>query len=199
MTRFLEDSINRTGLGPVLAAKRVGDLDTVRAKLGELRDADLLALGAVADLVRAEEVGEVVRIHAEGDHTPTATTIWVDVPAGTSELDVLRACAVTRIASAKGARIGIDWSRHGLELAQVALGFGVTDLRGSLMRKSGLPIFDDEMLKVKGEGMVDLKTLKKRELAKLVMYAGRVASFVEDERAPSTTAAGAVATETANA
>lgn len=179
MSRFLEEAIARSGLLPVLAAKRVNDLDTVRANASALARADLLALGAVADLVRSEELGEVVRLHHE--HDVSSGVLWVDVPAGTSELDVLRAIAIARIAGAKGARVGLDWSKYGLELAQVALGFGVTDLRGSLTRKSGLPIYDDEVQKVKGEGMVDLKSLKKRELAKLVSHAGRVPVFVEDE------------------
>lgn len=180
MTRFLEDAIARVGLMPVLEARRAGDLDTVRAGLAALRSADLLALGAIADLLRNEEIGDEVRIHEEGEE---AGVVWVTAPLGATDLDVLREAAITRIASAKGARTGIDWSRHGYELAQVALGFGVTDLRGSLMRKSGLPIYDDEVAKVKGEGMVDLKSLKKRELAKLVTHAGRVAVFVDPERA----------------
>ncbi len=179
MSRFLEEAIARSGLLPVLAAKRLDDLDTVRANVVVLEQADLLALGAVADLVRSEELGDVVRLHHE--HDDSSGVAWVDVPAGTSELDVLRALAIARIASAKGARVGLDWSKLGLELAQVALGFGVTDLRGSLTRKSGLPIYDDEVQKVKGEGMVDLRSLKKRELAKLVSHAGRTPVFVEDE------------------
>lgn len=182
MTRFLEDAIARAGLMPVLAARRAGDLDSVRAGLASLRTADLLALGAVADLLRTEEIGAEVRIHDEGEE---AGVVWVTAPVGASDLEVLREAAVARIASSKGARTGIDWSRHGYELAQVALGFGVTDLRGSLMRKSGLPIFDDEMAKVKGEGMVDLKSLKRRELAKLVTHAGRIPVFVSDEERPS--------------
>ncbi len=179
MTRFLEDAITRSGLMPVLSAKRAGDLDAVRARLGELRAADLLALGAVADLIRVEELGDEVRIH---DEDRGGGAFWVDVPKGATELDVLREAAILRITCAKGARTGIDWSRHGYELVQVALGFGVTDLRGSLVRKSGLPIYDDETAKVKGEGMVDVKSLKRRELAKLVTYAGRVPVFAPDER-----------------
>lgn len=193
MTRFLEDAIARSGLMPILAAKRAGDLDAVRSRIADLRAADLLALGAVADLLRAEEVGDEVRIHDEDEG---GNTLWVDAPKGASELDVLREAAILRIASARGARTGIDWSRHGYELAQVALGFGVTDLRGSLVRKSGLPIYDDEVAKVKGEGMVDLKSLKRRELAKLVTHAGRVPVFVDGER-PAT--APAVESEGAHA
>lgn len=199
MTRFLEEAIHRSGLSPVLAAKRAGDLDTVRANVAELAKADLLALGAVADLLRSEEVGEVVRLHDE-HATAAGTTLWVDVPTGTSELDVLRSCAIARIACAKGMRVGLDWSKHGLELAQVALGFGITDLRGSVTRKNGLPIYEDEVLKVKGEGMVSLEVLKKRELAKLVTHAGRVPSFVSDDRpAPSPVPPALSESEAANA
>lgn len=194
MTRFLEDAITRSGLMPILSAKRAGDILSVRAGLAELRAADLLALGAVADLIRAEEVGDEVRIH---DEEQGASALWVEVPKGATELEVLREAALLRILSAKGARTGLDWSRHGYELAQVALGFGVTDLRGSLVRKSGLPIYDDELAKVKGEGMVDVKSLKRRELAKLVTHAGRVPVFVTDER--PTSSSSHAATEGAHA
>ena len=61
-----------------------------------------------------------------------------------------------------------------MELAQVALGFGASDLRGPITRKSGLPIYEDEKLKVKGQGMVDLRSIKKREIAALITHAGRL-------------------------
>lgn len=183
MTRFVQQAIARAGLMPLLEARRAGDVDAVRGTVMSWSRADLLVLGAIADAIRDEEVGREVRIHerAEGKDAREGEggILWASAE-GKTELDVLRAVAVARIAGPRGARVGIDWSVHGLELAQVALGFGASDLRGPITRKSGLPIFEDEARKVKGEGMVDLRSLKKREIALLVEHAGREPVFVDD-------------------
>lgn len=178
MTRFVEDTIRRAGLLPLLNARRAGELETVRGTLATYKNADLLLLGALADMVRAEEVGEVVNVHAASRGT---TVTWVDTEG--SELDLLRAVAIARITADKAARVGVDWGRRGLELAQVALGFGASDLAGPIRKKSGLPILADEAKKVKGQGMVELATLKKREIALLLKHQGRLAVFVDDEGA----------------
>lgn len=178
MTRFVEEAIARAGLAPVFTARRAGDLATVRSTATTWGALDLMALGAVADAVRADDVGNVVRIHEKAD---VRDVTWVAPPAGTSELDVLRAVAVARIVAGPGARIGVDWTRYGLELAQVALGFGASDLCGAIVRKSGLPIYEDEKKKVKGQGMVDLKAIKKLEIAALVTHAARVPVFADEE------------------
>ncbi len=176
MTRFLDEAIARAGLMPVLAARRAGDLDTVRATVASWQGADLLALGAVADLARIADAGDAVFVHGAAP----ADVRWID---GASELLLLRAVAIARIAH--GGRIGVDWSRHGLELAQVALGFGASDLRGPITKKSGLPILATEGRRVKGEGVVDLASLRRREIVRLVACAGRKAVFVDDLRAPA--------------
>jgi hypothetical protein len=184
VSRFVEESIARAGLLPVLAAHRAGDLEAVRAAAPLLRAADLLVLGAVADTVRAEDVGPTVHLHERafsGSALPEVQ--WVEPVKGASELDLLREIAIARINATRGARIGVDWSQCGMELAQVALGFGASDLRGPITRKSGLPIYEDEKLKVKGQGMVELRSIKKREIAALVTHAGRLPVFVEDEAA----------------
>jgi hypothetical protein len=184
--RFVEEAITKAGLLPVLTARRCGDLETVRATLTSWGGADLLSLGAVADAVRTEDVGEVVSIYPVGHHE--TDVLWVDASLCSSELEFLRAVAVARIAgtgagAGKGARIGVDWSKCGMELAQVALGFGASDLRGPITRKSGLPIYADEKTKVKGQGMVELSSIKRQEIASLVTHAGRVPTFIDDETA----------------
>lgn len=188
MSRFVENAIARAGLLPVLTARRAGDVESVRATIASWRSSDLMALGAVADLVRGEESGDEVRIydvHDAGGASEALDVLWIE--GMTSELDVLRELAIARLTSPAGARIGIDWGRYGLELAQVALGFGATDLRGPVTRKSGLPILDDEAKKVKGQGMVDLKSLQRQEIASLMRYAGRDPVFVaETKRADGT-------------
>lgn len=190
MTTFIEEAIGKAGLGPVLAARRSGDLETVRTTVASWGAADLLVVGAVADIVRAEDVGDVVRIHPAGHRdarSPREAAAgepevqWVETSAGSSELELLRAVAVARIAARKGARIGVDWSARGMELAQVALGFGASDLRGPIQRKSGLVVLEGEKLKLKGQGMVEVTTIKKQEIGALVTHAGRLPVFVDEE------------------
>ena len=192
MTRFVEQAIARAGLSPVLPARRRGDLGSVRALVETLGEIDLLALGAVADAVRTEENGDVVRVH------PTASSEVHWIADARNELDVLRAVAMARITGAVGARIGVDWGRHGLELAQVALGFGATDLTGPITRKAGGLIAEDELKKVKGQGMVAATALKRREIAALVRNAGRACEFTDETGAPSA-APSATSTEAAHA
>lgn len=183
MSRFVEQAIARAGLAPVLRARRAGEIEAVRATMDDWRHADLLALGAIADAVRSEEIGEVVSIHKPGEGQGV---LWIEIPSEkATELDVLRAVAVARIAGPRAGRVGIDWGRHGLELAQVALGFGASELRGAITRKSGLPILDDESKKVKGQGNVSLASIKKAEIAALVKYAGRIPSFADEGSAPA--------------
>ena len=174
MSRFVEEQIARAGLLPVLRARRAGDFEKARSDVAMLDRADLLALGAVADAIRVDEIGQEVRVHA----TAAEPVTWIH--GGATDLDVLRAVAIARITGARAARVGVDWADVGLELAQVALGFGVSDLCGPLAKKSGLPILESEARKVKGQGMVALAGLKKREIELLVRYAGRIAGF-DDE------------------
>lgn len=184
MSRFIEEAITKAGLLPVLAARRAGDLESVRSTVTSWGAADLLVLGAVADAVRVEDVGEVVRIHehaARGGAPGEAEITWVDASTQASELEFLRAVAVARITALSGPRIGVDWSKCGMELAQVALGFGASELRGPITRKSGLPIYADEKLKVKGQGMVELASIKRQEIGALVTHAGRLPVFVDVE------------------
>ena len=50
-----------------------------------------------------------------------------------------------------------------------------------------LAIYEDEKLKVKGQGMVELRSIKKREIAALITHAGRLPVFVDsDDDAPRT-------------
>jgi hypothetical protein len=177
VTRFVRDAIARAGLAPVLAAKDRGDLSALRRTAEAWGAADLLVLGAVADLARHEEVGDVVRIHTTRT-SAERDAVWIEAA---SDLELLRAVAVARILSPRGGRVGVDWSSRGLEVAQVALGFGASDLRGAVTRKSGLPILEGEARRVKGQGMTSLQTLQKRRIALLVEHAGRVPVFVGED------------------
>ncbi len=81
--------------------------------------------------------------------------------------------AIARIVGPRAADVRVDWSEIGIELAQVALGFGANELVGPIANKRGLAIADDATKKVKGEGMVSLQAMKQRELAGLVRRSGR--------------------------
>jgi hypothetical protein len=175
--RFIEEAIERAGLMPIFMLRAAGELDAVRVLLLK-DDTDLLVLGAIADLVRSKENGDVVRVHPLAD----ASVTWIRKTA--SELDLLRAVAMARITTEAGTKIGVDWSEHGLELAQVALGFGATDLTGPITKKSGTLISADDLKKVKGEGMVASSALKRKEIAALIRNAGRecvMTDEVDDE------------------
>ena len=184
MSSFVEQSIAKAGLLPVLTAHRAGDLVALERARATWSAADLLLLGAIADIVRAEDSGDTVSIHEQHGGAHGEDVTWVAPVKGASELDILRAVATARIAGTKAARIGVDWSQCGMELAQVALGFGASDLRGPITRKSGLPIYEDETRKVKGQGLVELRSIKKREIAALITHAGRLPVFVDDDDAP---------------
>jgi len=170
MTPLTERALLREGLLEVLDARRAGrDFHVVQSQFGpRLRDADLLALGALADTVRREEVGDAVRIHLA--RTPESAI-------AARGLDLLRAVAVARVLGPRGARVCVDFGASGLEIAQVALGFGASELAGPIANRRGLPIADGAQKKIKGQGMVSLKALKQEELATLVRRAGREPVF----------------------
>lgn len=171
MTPLTERALLREGLLEVLDARKSGA--DLRAFIARLRDADLLALGALADAIRRDEVGEGVRVHLES------------IPENAIRargLELLRAVAIARITGARGARVCVDFGTSGLEIAQVALGFGASDLAGPIANRRGLPIAEDARKKIKGQGMVSLKALQREEIATLVRRAGREPVF------PSSTA-----------
>jgi 2-iminoacetate synthase ThiH len=196
MSALSDQAIVREGLWPLLEARRVHDLDGVRAMARALETADMLAVGALADAVRREEVGDVVRIYA--NVRPEADTLAVDVKrAGAGDasgLRFLRDVAVARVTGPIGARVRVDWAEIGLELAQVALGFGASELVGPIANKRGLAIADDATKKVKGAGMVSVQAMKQRELAGLVERAGRRVVVVGPSGVPGDATARAEAT-----
>ena len=175
MSALAEQAIVREGLWPVLEARRVGDLEAVRGMVTSLEKADLLAVGALADVIRAEEAGDVVRVYA--NVRPEASERAVDVRRGGAGdgagMQFLRGVAIARITGPRGAEVRVDWSEVGIELAQVALGFGANQLVGPIATKRGLVIADDATKKVKGEGMVSVQAIKQREIAGLVRRSGR--------------------------
>ncbi len=159
----------------------------------KLAAADLLALGALADAVREKVSGDVVRFSSRPQArsggaraglpaSPTVRWIARDEPGhDASGLGVLRRVATARVLADDSVRIGVSYTDTGLELAQVALGFGASELSGVLANKRGLPIADDATKRVKGQGQVSAQVLQQRELVQVLAYVGRRAVFVDDE------------------
>lgn len=177
-SRFVEQAIARAGLGAIFEVRAAGEVTKVAGILAGAGDVDLLILGAVADELRKREASNVVHVHPEA----STGVVWVERTA--SELDLLRAVALARITAPVGARIGVDWGSAGLELAQVALGFGATDLTGPITRKNGALITAEDLKKVKGQGMVQASALKRREIAALLTNAGRECVFTDEATVP---------------
>lgn len=181
MSALVDRAVDAAGLSPVLAARRAGLLESSE-HLARLRAADLLALGALADRVRADEVGDEVRIYTRPDEGEEGRVVVLP-PAGrdVTGLELLREVAVARIAGPPGARVRVDWTRCGLELAQVALGFGADELVGVLANKRGLPLADGEVLGVGKKSRLEAApVVKRRELAEFVRRAGRSPRFIEE-------------------
>jgi hypothetical protein len=173
----LHDAIDKGGLSPVWRARKAFDLAAILAMMPVLKEADLLLLGALADEARRDEVGDVVRFVTVSSAVPRAFHGAHVKRGNLPGLAFLREVAIARITSEPRAQVRIDWDEAGFELAQVALGFGANEIWGALANKRGLPILEEDMKKVKGEGMVSMQALKRRELEKLLSYVGRQVIF----------------------
>jgi hypothetical protein len=179
VSALVDGAIQGADLGPVLAARQSGTLGEAHVAL--LRRVDLLALGALADKVRAEEVGEEVVIHTGEPPTDDGVVALPAPGADVTGLELLREVAIARVCAPRGARVRVDWTRCGLELAQVALGFGANELAGRLASKKGLPLVEGERLGVGKLSRLELAAVvKRRELEGFVRSAGRAPVFAEE-------------------
>jgi 2-iminoacetate synthase ThiH len=183
MSVLVDRALDEAGLAAALEARHAGGLGG--ALLERLRSADLLALGALADRVRKAEVGDDVRIYLE--EPPPDGPAVVTLPGGGGEhdltgLELLRQVAIARISGPRGANIRVDFVRCGLELAQVAVGFGANELVGRVANKRGLPLSQGEKLGVgKKSRWEDAAIVKRNELAGFVLRAGRKPVFVDPD------------------
>jgi hypothetical protein len=189
---LVDRALDAAGLTTVLLARRAGRVGEV--PVARLRDADLLALGALADRIRAEEVGDEVRIYLR--EPPDDDGRVVVLPGDANDvtgLELLRDVAIARVLGPRAARVRVDWARCGLELAQVALGFGADELIGRVASKRGLPLAEGELLGVgKRSALLPAEVVKRNELAGFVVRAGRKPVLVDG---PARTAAEHFATE----
>jgi len=197
VSALVDRAIESAGLLGVLTARRNGSLSV--SHIEHLRQADLLALGALADRVRSEEVGAEVRVYTSSP-PETGDAVLLLPFDGTSAalqrrgqnegdaqltgLELLREVAVSRVAGPRAARVRVDWTRCGLELAQVALGFGANELVGVIATKRGLPIAPGDLAGVgKKSRLLPAQLVKRKELAGYVRRAGREPVFIGPEEA----------------
>ena len=183
MSALVDCAIDAAGLGDVLAARRLGSLGP--AQVASLRQADLLALGALADRVCLEEVGASVKIYT-GERDDDDGFVLLPGPEGDlTGLDLLREVAIARISGPHAVRVRVDWVRTGLELAQIAIGFGASELVGQIASKRGLPLAEGELAGVGKKSRRELASVvKRKELAAYVRRAGREPVFIGKGGAP---------------
>ncbi len=186
MSPLVKRALERAGLGDIARARLEGSPLPEGAK-EKLESADLLALGALADAVRVLAAGDVVAVHLREPRGLPITWVKRDETRGEggqgaqgAGLAVLRRVAVARVLASNEERVGVDYMDTGLELAQVALGFGASELLGVLVNKRGLPIADDATKRVKGQGQVSAQLLQQKEIEQVLVYVGRRAVFHGD-------------------
>ncbi len=185
LSALVDRAIRDAHLDDVLPARRAGALNADHIE--RLEQSDLLVLGALADRVRAEEVGEVVMLYIGEVPSPgpsDAPLLTLPPPSSAAGevtgLALLRAVAMARLTGPRAARVLVDWSRSGLELAQIALGFGASELAGRIASKRGLPLAEGEKLGVgKKSRLEDAEIVKRRELEGFVRRAGRTPRFAD--------------------
>src|SRR5580692_541398 len=184
MSVLVDRAIESAGLSDLLDVSREGRLSPDIAS--RLASADLLALGALADRLRQEEVGDEVRVFTgEGSSDRTTGLVLISAEEGAvTGLDLLRKVAVSRVNGPRGVNVRVDWTGCGLELAQVTLGFGANELCGRIANKRGLPLAPGELSGVGKKSLRELADqVKRAELAGYIRRAGRVPVFIGAEGA----------------
>jgi 2-iminoacetate synthase ThiH len=170
-SKLVLESLDRAGLGTVLARRERGEVPDDDAVVELLASADILALGAAADIARRRECSPEAKIYVP--FAPPANAIMTvlgerEAARGTA---LLRGISILRLTGPIGQSIVLDFGVLGLEIAQVGLSFGATDLAGPIGSRGGLPIVADDQKKV----------IKRREIAGFVERAGFRPVFVTTE------------------
>lgn len=164
--------LDRNGLTGLLAARERGLPPEDSHERGEiLARADILALGAAADIARRRECADEVRIYVPSAprSSDSITVIGAEVSARGTAL--LRRLATLRLTGPIGLAIVVDFGVLGLPIAQVALSFGATDLAGPMASRRALPVIAEDQK----------RSIKRREMAGFVERAGFRPVFVATE------------------
>jgi hypothetical protein len=164
--------VEREGLLPLLASRERGVVPRESEVADVVARAQILAVGAAADAARRRECGDETRIHIPTAPPPTDALVVIGADTVARGTALLRHIALLRLGGPIALRIVVDFGALGLEIAQVALSFGATDLAGPILSRRGLPILDRDDPK---------KLVKRREIAGYVERAGFRPVFVTAE------------------
>ena len=171
-SKLVLESLDRAGLATVLARRERGEVPDDDAVVELLASADILALGAAADIARRRECSPEARIFVPFAPPANAIVTVLGQREAARGTELLRGIAVLRLTGPIGQSIVLDFGVLGLEIAQVGLSFGATDLAGPIGAQRGLPLADDQK-----------KVIKRREIAGFVERAGFRPVFVSNESA----------------
>ncbi len=162
------------------------------ADLARLREADVLAVAALADVVREAGQGDEVLLVDLGLSPESAVPGAVHArPAlgaseGATGLDVLHEVALVRLATPATQPVAVSLDGLGDGLAQAALTFGASVLVGTWTRRTSLPV----------AGASDAAVLaRKADLAGRVARAGRRPRWVDGPSPVMVVSEGAAAPE----
>lgn len=178
MRPLVRRALERAGLlelgGRALAGAPLGAAD-----LALLRTADVLAVAALADLVREQRQGDAVTLIDLGDAPDTALEGLAfarpDLGAtdGATGLEALREVALVRLGTPAERAVAVSFDALGEGLAQAALTFGASVLVGTMTRPA-LPLHDRPALPLLDDAAT---RTKKAELLGRVERAGRRAHW----------------------
>ena len=152
-------ALERAGLLEV-AARALGGEGLAEGDLALLRAADVLAVGALADLVREQRQGDEVTLVdlGAGSEAALGGLAWARPALGATDgatgLEVLREVALVRLATPADRPVAVSFDALGEGLAQAALTFGASVLVGTMTRRSALPMADDAAASAKKADML---------------------------------------------
>jgi hypothetical protein len=173
MTRLVREQLARDGLEALIEARAEQKVPAEAGLWERLMRVDLLSLGAAADAARRRECSEEARVYIPHPPPPGDALFVFGSAERARGSDLLRKIAALRLTSPIGARMVVDFGALGLEIAQVALCFGATDLAGPIASRRGLLVLVDEPKKL----------VKRREIAGYVERAGFRPVFVATDAA----------------
>jgi hypothetical protein len=168
-SKLVSELVERAGLSPLLAERERGVVPSGPEVDAIVERSDILALGAAADVARRRECGDETRVHVPAAPAATSEVSVIGSTASAAGTALLRHVARERLTGPIGRRIVVDFGAVGLEIAQIALSFGASDLAGPIASRRGLPMIEADDQK---------KLVKRREIAGFVERAGFRPVFV---------------------
>jgi hypothetical protein len=169
MGRLLSHAIEEAGLGDI-AARALEGRGLCAEDLTRLRNADVLLVAGLADMVRERHRGDEVRLLGNEAARRENDLVRVDLEPGGANgatgQEVLMRIALARLAAPASHGIAIGFEQIGLELAQTALAFGADALFGDLGTKRTLPLLEGA-------------AARRHEITGLIERAGRSVRWVD--------------------